>query len=91
MPTLRGYIEVVAMPGSVEVSVPCNTKATLCAPRSALDGPATLAETALLLDGEEVPAVLTGGHLCAQRAVSCGSGGAPRRLLARPRSQELLV
>lgn len=87
VPTLRGYINVDAKPGSVQVGVPCNTAATLCLPRSAHDAGA-IAEPrthALLLDGVEVGAEARGGHLCTQQPVSCGAGGAPRALTARRR------
>ena len=39
----------------------------------------------LALTGSEVAAVSTGGHLCAERQVGCGAGGAPRQLRASRR------
>ena len=86
-PCIRGFISVSASPGAVDVAVPCNSRATLCAPRSAYDGGEFAAAThALLLDGEEVPdAVVRNGHLCMPRAVGCGAAGAPRRLRVQAR------
>jgi hypothetical protein len=89
VPTLRGYINATVgpTPGSLRVQVPCNTRATLCTPRSAQDGAAlrTLATHALLLDGAPVPATASAGHLCTATPVSCGAGGAFRELSAQPR------
>ena len=39
----------------------------------------------LALTGSEVAAVSAGGHLCAERQVGCGAGGAPRQLRASRR------
>ena len=39
----------------------------------------------LLLDGAEVGATTSGGHLCAAQPVGCGAAGAPRRLTAQQR------
>jgi len=79
IPTLRGFINVTAGPGALDVAVPCNTAATLCSPRSAADAPPrlTAAAFALTIDGEEVAAVERAGHLCALKPVGCGAGGAP--------------
>jgi len=87
IPTIRGYINVTAGPGAVDVDVPCNTLATLCMPRSAQDGGILLTplSTRLLLDGSEVPAIAIGGHLCARAAIGCGAEGATRSLRAQPR------
>jgi len=87
VPTIRGYINVTASPSTVEVSVPCNSVAMLCLPRSKQDQGTLLTpqSTRLLLDGSEVPAVNSGGHLCASDGFSCGTGGAPRRLSAQSR------
>jgi len=92
VPTLRGYVSVTAAPTSLKVDVPCNTIATLCLPRSSQDSLLAMAPetTVLLLDDHEVPATADAGHLCAQNAVSCGNGGAPRVLVARPRITEVL-
>ena len=80
VPTIRGPVNVTAhAAGALDVHVPCGALATLCLPRSARDS-SSAAATALLLDGAAVPAVASGGHLCAGRAVSCGAAGAPRRL-----------
>lgn len=85
-PTIRGPITVSAKPGAANVSLPCNTAATLCAPRSALDAAVFLPEThALLLDGAEARAVASGGHLCLAAPVGCGAAGAPRQLAVRAR------
>ena len=87
MPTIRGFITVSATPGAVNVSVPCNSRATLCVPRSAADaGLFTPRTHALLLDGDEAPAVASGRHLCLAAAVGCGAAGAPRALVAVPRA-----
>lgn len=81
VPTIRGFIDVTAAPGALAVDVPCNSLAQLCLPRSAHDGALlTPRTTRLLLDGDEVPSAVRGGHLCASRALGCGQGGAPRRL-----------
>jgi hypothetical protein len=78
---IRGLIDVTAAPGALAVDVPCNSLAQLCLPRSAHDGALlTPRTTRLLLDGDEVPSAVRGGHLCASRALGCGQGGAPRRL-----------
>jgi hypothetical protein len=86
-PSIRGFITVSATPGAVNVSVPCNTAATLCIPRSASDaGLFTPTAHALLLDGVEAIAIASGGHLCLAEPVGCGAAGAPRALLAKPRA-----
>ena len=89
LPTLRGYINVsVSAAGRLEVGVPCNTVATLCTPRASGDASActpTPRSHLLRLDGEEVAAVPSGGHLCAAAPVGCGVGGAPRVLSLHPR------
>jgi hypothetical protein len=86
VPTIRGFINVTAKPGSVEVGVPCNAEATLCVPRSAQDhGLLTPESHRLLLDGAEVAAIAAGGHLCTSEPLSCGVGGSPRRLSAQQR------
>ena len=87
VPTIRGYINVTAGPGSVNVDVPCNTLAQLCLPRSSRDEMLyTPRTTRLLLDGIEVPAFVTdGGHMCASEPVGCGGGGASRKLTAQLR------
>ena len=87
VPTLRGFINVTATPGSLDIAVPCNSRAILCAPRSSSD-PALFAPEsyALFLDGVEMPeAQLKGGHLCLLESVGCGAGGAPRELRVRVR------
>lgn len=95
LPTLAGFIEVNAsrrvasaallnkqrahVLGSgfdVSVAVPCNTVATLCVPlRDAQHN-----QTSLLLDGDPVPAVVEGRHLCAQQSIGCGINGAHRHV-----------
>jgi alpha-L-rhamnosidase len=88
VPNLRGFVTVNATAGwGVEVGVPCGAAATLCTPRSAADGarPLATADFALLLDGEEVAAVERAGHLCLEKPVGCGAGGAPRQLRAQRR------
>ena len=85
VPTLRGYINVTATPTTVEVGVPCNTRASLCLPRSSAGARLTLESHVLLVDGAAVEAVLQGEHLCAARELGCGMGGAPRKLSAEQR------
>jgi hypothetical protein len=88
IPSLRGYITVTApKEGGLEVTVPCNSVATLCMPRSTRDNGVllTLLSHHLLLDGTEIEAVAAGGHLCTARGVGCGAGGAARQINARPR------
>ena len=88
VPTLRGYINVTAKPGYVEVGVPCNTLATLCLPRSSADTESyTTQSHHLLLDGLQVGAASRGGHLCAAEAVGCSAGGSPRRLSAKRKGE----
>ena len=84
VPTIRGYINVTASAGSVDVEVPCNAAATLCLPRSARDNGVlyTTATHHLLLDGAKVNAVTRGKHLCGAAPVGCGAGGAARTLRA---------
>merc|ERR1712217_187620 len=93
VPTLRGYINVTAAPGAIEVGVPCNTLATLCIPRSASDANFGLSPAThrLILDDKDVDAVLSGAHLCAESTVSCGAGGAPRRLRAERKAATLII
>ena len=87
VPTLRGYINVTAGPGAVDVAVPCNTAATLCTPRAAADAERlTAAAFALTIDGVEVAAVERAGHLCTAAPVGCGAGGAPRAVRAPRRA-----
>ena len=87
VPTIRGFINVTARPGAVEVGVPCNTHAILCVPRSAQERGAlfTPASHQLLLDGHEVLAIAAGGHLCAAQPLGCGANGSARRLSAQKR------
>ncbi len=86
VPTLRGFIDVAATPGAVDVAVPCGARATLCAPRAAADAAhATAAAFALTIDGVEVAAVERAGHLCAAAPVGCGAGGARRAVRAHVR------
>ena len=81
IPTIRGYINVTASPGTVSVQVPCNSMATLCIPRSAQDEKMFTPQSHhLLLDDVEETSVASGGHLCMARDVSCGENGSPRRL-----------
>jgi hypothetical protein len=93
VPTLRGPVAVkaAAAPAALEVAVPCGSAATLCLPRSARDGGMALTPQShrLLLDGVEVAAVATAGHLCTARGVSCGAGGAARSLAAHPRTNHI--
>ena len=88
-PTIRGPISVSATPGAVEVGVPCNSKATLCAPRSSSDGPVPLSAAThrLFLNGAEVLTPLeSAGHLCLPKEVGCGAGGEVWRLRVEPRA-----
>jgi len=86
VPTLRGYIKVKAQPASVDVELPCNVDATLCLPRSSADKAIVNVEsTTLLLDGVTVTAVQDGNHICAKQPVTCGAGGAARRLTSSAR------
>lgn len=86
IPTIRGYINVTASQNKVDVNVPCGSVATLCLPRTAYDVEfLTPKFTTLLLDGTEVMAVSSAGHMCAGVSVGCGSGGAPRSLRAEQR------
>lgn len=78
VPCLRGFINVTATPGALDVAVPCGTRATLCAPRSSRD--MWPANAALELDGDRVDFVMRSGHFCAAEPVGCGAGGAHRRL-----------
>lgn len=82
-----GYINVTATPGAVDVAVPCNSRALLCAPRAAADPePFSPQAYALLLDGVEAPgARLDGGHLCLAEPVGCGAAGAARQLRVQSR------
>merc|ERR1711865_100502 len=76
VPSIRGYINVtVPSLGVLHVDVPCNTKATLCLPRSAHDTVRyTTHSHQLLLDGNIMAATITsGGHLCAENPVGCGA------------------
>lgn len=88
VPTIRGYINVTATPGALDIAVPCNSRALLCLPRAASDAAPFAPEAfALLLDGVEVKgAELQGGHLCVPHAVGCGAQGAPRSLRAVARA-----
>lgn len=87
IPSIRGFIAISAAPSALNVSVPCSTAATLCAPRSAADAGLFLPKThILLLDGDEAPAVAAGGHLCLSQPVGCGANGAPRQLRVLPRA-----
>jgi hypothetical protein len=94
VPTLRGYINVTvpaaaaAGAGEVHVQVPCSCRATLCSPRSALDGSSPLRTAlthTLLLDGQPVPFTAAAGHLCTAEPVGCGAGGAHRIVRAQPK------
>lgn len=84
-----GFINVTATPGSVDVAVPCNSRAFLCAPRAAADPEPFAPEAyALLLDGKEVvDAQLQGGHLCLPQPIGCGAAGAARQLRVQPRKK----
>ena len=91
VPTIRGYINVTATSdatrSTLTVRVTCNTVAQLCLPRSAhAKTLLTPRSTRLLLDGSEIAAVASGGHLCASHLLGCGQGGAPRQLSAEPRA-----
>jgi hypothetical protein len=88
VPTIRGFVNVTATPGSLDVSVPCNAAALLCLPRATADpAPFTPDAFALLLDGKEVlGAVFQGGHLCLPQPVGCGAAGAARQLRVRARA-----
>jgi hypothetical protein len=87
VPTLRGYIKVTApRAGGLAVHVPCNSFATLCLPRRAGEALLTELSHALLLDGDEVQAISTGGHMCAAKPVSCGRNDAPRVLATLPKN-----
>ena len=77
LPTLAGYIEVDVKTKptyTVTATLPCNTVASLCVPKSA----AAAGASTLSLDGEKVPAVADGRHLCV--SAGCGAGGAARVL-----------
>ena len=90
-PSIRGFIVVAATPGAVEVGVPCNSKATLCAPRSSSDGPTPFSAAThrlFLNDVEVVGPVESSGHLCLPRAVGCSAGGAVWRLRIEPRAAQ---
>lgn len=88
MVAVLGYINVTATPGSVDVAVPCNSRAMLCAPRAAADPEPFAPESyALLLDGKEVlGAQLQGGHLCLPEPVGCGAAGLARQLRVQARA-----
>lgn len=86
VPTIRGYVNITAGPGALDVQVPCNSLATLCLPRSSRDVSVFSPEThRLLLDETEVAAQAVAGHLCATHPVGCGVAGAPRALRAERR------
>ena len=93
IPTIRGFINVSATPSAVDVHVPCNALARLCAPRSASDTvPFTTSTHVLLLDGAEVLAPsVEGGHMCVPQSVGCGASGAPRRLRMQARPPPALL
>ena len=87
VPTIRGFISVSAGPGAVNVTVPCNVMATVCAPRTSHDGVVFTPLThALHLDGTEMSAVASGGHLCLDAPIGCGIAGSPRQLLVQSKS-----
>ena len=85
LPTLHGFINVTATPGSVSLAVPCNTAARACL----LLSPATASPSGsalpprLELDGVAVPAVQEGRHLCAEAPVGCAAPGKTRVLQMR--------
>jgi alpha-L-rhamnosidase len=84
VPTISGYISVTATPTNLTVTVPCNTLARLCFPRSQADtarrmGRGTpVVSTAMLLDGALVSSVVDGGHVCTRASVGCGARSAAR-------------
>ena len=94
LPTLYGFITVVATPGAVEVGVPCNTAATLCSAASVLKRKMLTKKKSLgrggsgsggsggqlhlHLDGVRVPHVLSGEHVCTAEPVGCGANGQNR-------------
>jgi hypothetical protein len=89
VPSPYGPIRVNATPGLTEVTVPCNTLASLCIATPSLGGqeqvlptPAGTGAAALHLDGEAVSAeqiFIESRHACIHR-VGCGVDGTPRRL-----------
>jgi hypothetical protein len=92
VPTIRGFINVTAAPAAVDVQVPCNSVATLCAPRSAADGvaaaPPSAATHALFLDGVEqrdADFARVPGHACVARGLGCAGSGRAWELRLRRR------
>ena len=88
MPTISGYINVTVTPTTLAVTVPCNTVARLCLPRSqgdtgrrgsALSVPVS---AVLALDGVVVDSIFEGGHVCTRALVGCGAAGEPRVIRA---------
>ena len=87
VPSIRGFINVTATPGAVDVTVPCGARATLCSPRATTDTVRlTTAAFALTIDDAEVDAIERSGHLCATAPVGCGAAGAPRRVRVHARA-----
>lgn len=83
VPTIRGFIEVSAGPGWLNVNVPCNSVASLCLPRTSLDHPNLhSSSTTLLLDFKPVDSDVVGGQLCVREPVGCGTLGSARILRA---------
>lgn len=83
VPTLRGMINVTIMNGKdLYVNVPCNTRATLCLPKSDDDVIFSVKTHRLILDNNvEVKGRDTqSGHFCMVDSVGCGDGGLMRVL-----------
>ena len=78
VPCIRGFINITATPGALDIAVPCGSRASICAPRSSYD--AWTPTAVLHLDDEPVSFVMREGHFCAKEPVGCGIAGAHRRL-----------
>ena len=84
---INGFIGVNGPEGGLEVSVtvPCNTKATVCMPLGVAGAKSSITAKThrLMLDGSNVESnAARSGHLCAAKPVGCGPAGGPRTLKA---------
>ena len=83
VPTIRGHIEVNASTtesgGSVSVTIPCNSLATLCVPHG-LGRKSADAAPLLSLDGAAIKGKVDGNHLCVPNYLGCAADAAARVL-----------
>lgn len=82
VPTIRGPIVVNASRHRLSVSVPCNTKATLCLQQQLGEEDT---HSTILLDGFPVSVHRTSQHLCTPNPIGCASGA---RVLTRTRMEK---